>query len=69
MHAASARVGRPNPEPFMLGSEGDIAYFFQEHIAGVNGKDAAEDHDRIWDKLGEYAKKIIQFLRHGTRET
>ena len=52
------QIGVPTPEPFMVGVKEDAAYFFQEYIPGVNGKDAPEAYDRIWHTLGVYARKV-----------
>src|SRR3989338_2486944 len=42
------QIGVPTPEPLMVGLKDDMAYFFQEYIPGVSGKDAPEAYDRIW---------------------
>ncbi|PIR44508.1 MAG: phosphotransferase [Candidatus Vogelbacteria bacterium CG10_big_fil_rev_8_21_14_0_10_51_16] len=47
------------PEVLQLGLKNEHPYMLLSHVAGISGQDSDKDsQDRIWRKLGEYARKI-----------
>ena len=60
-------AGVPGPEVLSVGMVDETAYMIQAFIEGDNGVDSTVPKTEIWNKLGEYAKRIhsIQVKGYG----
>ncbi len=48
-----------SPKVFTVGLEGEHPYMIMSYVEGKNGDESTEDEkDKIWKKLGKYARKI-----------
>ncbi len=48
-----------SPKVFNVGLEGEHPYMIMSYVEGKNGDESTEDEkDKIWKKLGKYARKI-----------
>lgn len=59
------QAGIPGAWTVSLGLYQNIAYMLQDFIPGVNGSRCPDQSERIWRKLGEYAKRLHRIPTRG----